>query len=432
MLQLLACNHFTYGSQVGGIFILGGGLSLILYFFTPKIKDYSLPSSTLGRNIIIILISLFIIQCLCVFVGEAHFEIIPKIIATYCFFFMLLLVYLFSKISLTTYDIKRLIICIFICASYMLLVSINQKYSFIPGNALLPSYRENATFELGVFRSSGTLLNFEAYGEYSLSIIALLLPGILSGSIRKLGKGVHFAAILTILISLIAIALSGTRSSILLLPLIIVLITLNYWKKIKLYYIIAPIVSLLIFLAINPPSFLNANIFKRKASFKIEDVSLEKILNGQETNRAVVYEYGFYKISKKSTLIGEGYYPTRNEYHAVHFDNTKFTYPDYHNLYLSLMVIWGPVGMALLLITIFYSIIKGIWVYKQSKAKFSIVTDLLFGFNLFFFFLMLNQYKIQFVRNVNYFFIILIFLALYYSIINIASGKSSMVIYKKG
>lgn len=416
LLLVFVSNHFPYGNQIGGVYILSAGIALTYYyFFFTNTHKKNLLISSITRLQKSMLIVFFFIQILSIIIGSSNFSIEPQIIASCSFFFLLLLFYFFTKIIITDLDFKKLFVTFFFVSVHMLLVSLNQIFKFIQPNPFFVLYSKDSTFELDILRSSGTFLNFEAYAEYSLSIIAILLCLIISGSINKFGLLLKRLIVTTIIISIIAIILSGTRSSLYSLPLLFIIIIFAYRKKIKILNMFIFIFLCLMFFLFNPLSFFNLDSFtKRNEGTKFE---FNKILSGEGTNRSSVYEHGFEKIQKGNLLIGQGYFTTRDEYHFVHFDNTGIEYPDYHNLYLSSIVIWGICGTIIFFSILLYPIYKGLSIYSKLKKKFLFKSDLLCGFNIMFIFLMVNEYKIQFIRETNYFMLIFIFLAIYYNVI---------------
>jgi hypothetical protein len=340
------------------------------------------------------------------------------------FFLMIAVVYNLSKVKVVYDDYQRFIYVLFFFTCYMLVVSVNQRL-YITDLPIFPTGDPNAEFELNLVRSGGTFLNYEAYGEYSLSLIVLLLPGILSGRVKRMSNTLFLASLAIIIISLFAIVLSGTRSSLLLLPLAFLFIIFCLGRRLKIAYLFAFIaLAVGAFIANTKYEFVDVNIFiERSASMDLEHMSIKDLLSGSEMNRGEIFDYGFKKINESKGLIGAGYYTKEENYVVAHFDRLNYLPTDYHNLYLSSIVLWGAVGAIALLLFFFISIYQGIRVYFQKRNVEDYTLDLLLGFNTFFLFFMINEYKIQFIRSSNYFVLMFLFLILYRSLIkNVNTG----------
>lgn len=423
LLQLFICNHFAFASEYGGIYNWLFAASLIMFFMVPR-KEVNLKSSF---NTIInwSLAGLIVIQLLSV-IGGNDFDSFKKIIAILSFLIVVSLFYFSSSIKLDDYDYSRFLTVICIFFIYMFVVSINQRQLFITSDyPFFPRYDETAQFELNITRSRGTFQNYEAYAEYSLSIIALLLPGVLSGSFKRIDSKLYILCLITIILGVLSIVLSGTRSSILLLPVLIFIIMYNI-KKVKANSLL--FIGFLIGLFFICNSFfqiVDFSVFiKRSADIDLNSLSFSKVLSGEQINRGPLFSLGMENINKNGGLIGGGYFTTLEEYHAVHFGNELIEYTDYHNLYLSIIVMWGFIGAILFLSIILSIYFKGVSLYRRVKRSSSLSTDLLLGFNAMFLLLLINEFKIQFNRQVNYFMLILILLAIYASLIKQISQQS--------
>ncbi|GAB3912964.1 hypothetical protein GCM10028803_56500 [Larkinella knui] len=419
VIQLFTGAHFTYGKQIGSVFLIAAGIALILWTILFNKRKFKNQLTSTGKKYIFLLCVILFIQVLSILFYR-DFEFDKKIISILYIILITQFVIYFSGISISEIDIKRFVYCLFLTCLYSVIVSINQFSSFLPTNSLWPTYDENAIFEKEIFRNSGTFLNYEIYAEYSLSIITILLPGIVSGSIKKYNTRLHYIAIITVALSLYSIILSGTRSSLFLFPICTLIVLYRYRNKINKTTFIAIFVAAVVgYLTPDITKILNLDSFILRND-SLENTTLDKVMTGEAINRAATFSYGLEKIQNKlkdgTLLIGEGYYTFRDEYRDIHFDKSGIEFPDYHNLYMSLIVIWG-IGGAWAFISIFIlSINSGIKAYKKIKNTNSIYSDLLYGFNLMFIFLMINQLKIQFIRDSNYLFLIMILLVIYISL----------------
>jgi len=425
LLQLLICNHFLFGYENGGVFNFAASISLIIYLFISKNQTF--VNTSLSKGCLISILLLGIIQGLSLFNSDSALNL--KLIAAFFFFNLLFLFYYSSKIALSSKNFVNIFQVLGLFFIYMFIVSLNQKFIFFQSNyAFFPNLDPDAEYELGITRSAGTLGNFEAYAEYSVSMAALCLPGILSGSYFKANRPFYYFCCLIVLLSILSIVLSGTRSSILLLPFLIITICIILGRQLKIKTILVSAFLITAFVIINnDQDFFDLNVFsQRSESVDFQKLTLSKLLSGEEMNRGNIFAYAFKKIDRVSGLVGEGYFTNRSEYTKVHFDQGKdVSIPDYHNLYLSSIVIWGYVG-TIIFISIFIStIIRGFKLYYKLRSNHFYLVDLLLGFNLLFTFFMINQFKIQFIRDANYFVLIFLLLAVYNSLMKYLSNLSN-------
>ena len=160
--------------------------------------------------------------------------------------------------------------------------------------------------------------------------------------------------------------------------------------------------------------FVDVNIFmERSANMDLEHMSFKDLLSGSEMNRGEIFDYAFKKIDQSKGLIGAGYYTKEENYVIAHFDRINYLPTDYHNLYLSSIVLWGVAGAVALVLFFFISIRQGIKLFFQYRYEKNYAIDLLLGFTALFIFFMINEYKIQFIRTPNYFVLIFLYLILY-------------------
>ncbi len=420
-IQLFFCNHLVYGSDNGGLYNLAALISIFVVYLLYNENPFTRISS-FSKTSINLLIVLAACQLLAL-VANDRFGTSVKVSSLLVFLLILYTVFNLSKIEIKYTDYIRFIYVLFFFTIYMLAVSVNQRMH-VADFFLFPDYTSTAEFELDLIRSGGTFLNYEAYGEYSLSLIALLLPGILSGSIKKISFTLFICSLSIILISLFAIVLSGTRSSLLLLPLAVLIILICQGRRIKFFYL-AAFTSLAIgaYLLNDKYEFVDISIFvERSANMDLEHLSFKDIISGGEMNRGDVFDFAFKKIGHSKGLIGEGYYTKEENYVIAHFDRIDFLPTDYHNLYLSSIVLWGIAGAIAFLLIFMFPIFKGFRLFFKKRYLSGLPIDLLLGFNTLFLILMINQYKIQFIRWSNYFVLIFMFLLMYLSLIkNIAA-----------
>ena len=416
-LQMLFCNHFVFGNDNGGLYNIAGLLALVAHYIIydrPALQNRSLFGK-LGYALFTILCASQIIAL----TVNHRMGLSAKVVSLAIFVLMMATMYNLSKIKLVYSDYARFIYILFFFTCYHLVVAVNQRI-FAIDLPIFPLGDQNAEFELGLVRSGGIFLNYEAYGEYSLSLIALLLPGVLSGRLKEKSTILFLMSLCIIVLSLFAIVLSGTRSSLLLLPLVFLFIVFSLGRRLRIGYLLAFFALAVTAFFVNLKyEFVDINIFlERSASMDFAHMSIKDLLSGSEMNRGDIFDYAFKKLNESKGLLPAGYYTREEQYVVAHFDRTNYLPTDYHNLYLSSIVLWGIWGAVALLLFFFISVYQGIKVYSKMRHVNDYTMDLLLGFNAFFLFFLINEYKIQFIRSANYFVLIFLFLILYRSLIN--------------
>ncbi|PWU05181.1 MAG: hypothetical protein C5B52_00110 [Bacteroidetes bacterium] len=416
LVQVFFLNHFITGNEFGGVFNLAAVFAIVMSEVVYG-KRGAFGVSSLNNATKIFLGILLLCQFVAM-IGGDKFGMSQRALGFIIFTALVTLVYFLSKVSFELEDYKRLFYLLFIFSLFILYVSFNQRLNF-SGSNFLPNYNADADFEFDFIRSGGTFLNYEAYGEYSLSMMVLVIPGLISGSFWKEDVKLFFACVGIFAISLVGVILSGTRSSFFLLPLAVVFILFWLGRRMQ------PLL-LLLFAAFTISAYyvnqqyqlIDLNIFEeRSANMDLQHLTFGDLLSGSQMNRGDIFGYAFNKIGQSGGLVGEGYYTKVEAYKMTHFDSATYPIIDYHNFYLSSIVLWGFAGAIAFVAIFILTIISGISLYAKSSIVRGFHTDLLLGFNTVFIFFMINQYKIQFIRECNYMIVILTMLLIYKSLI---------------
>lgn len=423
LMQLFICNHYTYGYEIGGTFNFVAAIALICYLL--RYGNEFFANVSIPKSAIFLIGVLVLIQFLSLI--NANTATGVRIINTLCFLNFFFLFYYCSKVNLGAQNYIDFVYITGIFFIYMFVAAVNQRYDyFLSPVDFFPNVGPNAEWELGIPRAAGTLGNFEYYAEYSISIIAICIPGVISGSYRSVSKTFFLFCTALCGLGVLSIVLSGTRSSILLLPFMILLTIFLLFKRISVKNVLIGASAIILFFIVNAAhTIVDFSIFtKRSEEVDMRKVTLQSILSGKDMNRGDIFAYGFKKVEKSGGLLGSGYFTNRRMYIVAHFDKTRADeIPDYHNLYMSSIVLWGYLGAFVLVFLFFYSMYRGFMLYYKLRKQNFFLVDFLLGFNLLFLFLMINQLKIQFIRDANYFMLILILLSLYNSLIFLLSKK---------
>ena len=415
---LFFSNHYVFGNDKGGLFNLAALLAMMGYNWFWKKAPLFKGKSTFGKVITFLLIVLIYCQMFGL-LNNSRAETFSKLTSMCIFVALTVLLFQISKIKVREQDFIRFFQVLFIFTAFNLVVSLNQKFGFIPIQlALIPTWERDAEFQYDIFRCTGTFFNFEAYAEYSLSMIILLLPGILSGSFKKIGTWFYSLAIGIIMMSVFAIVLSVTRSSFFLLPVAVFFIIIGQIGRIKVGSLIPFLGVIVLGAALNTvyPIIDFSTFINRSKEMQINKLS--DITSGSEINRGEIFDFAFKKIARTKGVVGEGYFTNQPDYSTVHFDTPHPVIGDYHNLYLGMVVFWGYAGAVSFTLLFVVTLFFGFTTYRKYKDLASpFKLDLLLGFNILFVFFLINQFKIIFLRESNYAVMIFILLIMFNSLI---------------
>ena len=283
-IQLLVGNFFIFGNKLGGNYNLAAFASIVFYMAINGKMPF-LRQSVYDSAIKTALVIWCIFQLLSVMGGNT-FPLPIEIQNVLSFFMLAYLFYFVSRIPFTADDFYKIVVTLSIFFWYEFAVSLNQKYEFYYSTIpFFPSIDKTVDFDMDIVRSSSTLNNFEAYAELCTSLISLLLPGILSGGWLKKSKLFFYFSILTILVALVSIVLSATRSSFFLLPIAVAGTCIMLGKRLKAKLIIGFIIALGAFFVLNISlKIVDFSVFEERSE-SMDNVSLETMLNGDAMNR---------------------------------------------------------------------------------------------------------------------------------------------------
>ena len=414
-IQLFIGNFFIFGNKFGGNYNIAA-FAAIMFYTAINGKIPFLRSSVLDNAVKTAMIIWGVFDLLSV-TGGNLFPLAIELQNFFAFFMLLFAFYSMSRVPFSDNDFYKFVVSISLFFGYEFLVAFNQKYELYDSPfPFFPKTNDSIEYDMGIVRSSSTLNNFEAFAEFCMSIISMLIPGILSGSSLKKNRYYYYLSIGTVLVAALSIVLSGTRSSILLLPFAFATVCLMLGRRLKAKLIIVLVSGVLGLFAVNSVyKFMDFSVFEeRSEDMDMEHLTFEKLLSGEGMNRGGLFPYAMEQV-KKIGIIGRGYCVSPAEYRAVHFKKGDMDdgIADYHNLYMSTYVLFGAVGFFSMMFIFAYSLASGWLTYWKLRHENHFLVDLLLGCNVLFFYLMINQFKIQFIRDINYFTIIMLLLAFY-------------------
>ena len=420
--SLFIGNLFTFGIKFGGVYNLAAFVAILIHLIAYKNSGFHKKSIFPGIVKFSFIVLLFA-HALSTFLGNS-FLLGIQLGSIFSFAIIIVLVYYCSRIQFAAQDIINLLTLISLAAIYMLVVAVNQKYQIINIDLpFIPAAPDSTEFEFGIIRSGSTLLNFESYAEFCLSVITIFLPGIITGSIFRKNKMLYFLSLIIVLVQICGLIVSGTRSSLFLLPVVVAFVGLITWKRVRLKSVAFMLVIAGAFFALNQEFQVVEfqSIIDRTKEIDFAHLSLEKLASGEEMNRGHVFEYAFKEVQKSNGIIGKGYFTTPDEYRLVHFKKGAIDdrIADFHNLYMSSYVLWGIGGFLAILVIFFFTVFQGFKVYARSQKSDQFIRDILLGLTCMFAFFMANQFKIQFIRDINYVMIIFLLLPVFYNTVSL-------------
>lgn len=408
-------NLFIFGNEFGGVYNLAAFMALAIYFMlhrTSRFDNVTIHPAAVQYGIIV----LFVAHLVSVIFGNS-FDWLSQLRAVVTFGAVLLVFYECSKIGTLQMKLADFVFMLCLSFLYLFFVSFNQKFEIIAIDfPFFPMISSEIEVKLGMVRIGSTLHNFESYAEFSFSVIALLIPGLLSGTLFKFKKSLFVICLITVFAAFVAIVWSGTRSSMILLPVLIVLVLIIMRGRIKR--------SVFVFLLLMFGSLFILNthydlvdfsaFLARSETLSIKDFSFMKIATGEEINRGPVFSYAIDQVVNANGVVGKGYFMTSDHYRQVHFESEVLEegVADFHNLYMSSYVLWGLAGLVGIMIIFISPLIVGWRIYRRSARNADFKIDIILGFVLMFAFFIVNQLKIQFIRDINY--VMLMFLLLSY------------------
>jgi len=142
---------------------------------------------------------------------------------------------------------------------------------------------------------------------------------------------------------------------------------------------------------------------------------LSNPLTGEGTSREEVFTLGLERITSKPWIFGNGWSIPEGNYFSWFGTYENQIFADFHNLYFSLIPIFGFTGLILLLLLFFRTIGKLIINIQRYAWSDHPVVPFMVGLLFVLIFFLVDEYKINAVRN-SYFILVLIWLGLAISV----------------
>lgn len=408
ILLVYICSHFSYADNQGGIWNLMTFGMLVIYLGYGSKRE-------LFRHIDLTMLSLLFIFVIWNVLGwglNNPMPILPRLLGIATFFGFILMFNFSSNIIITKEHLRLFLTVTFFMLLYQTIVAINQRYQLVNWNTpLIGAYSKDiGAITYGTTNAKGTLRHSELFGEYAALMVCLLLPLLSSSFTQKVIRININQIVLMIFLSLACIMLTSTRSA----ALLVVFVIFSYFivfstrmfasidrvgrqlRVILIVFLLTPIIG--IYIGID-------SIEEDFTELENVDFSVENVISGKAINRGPLTEFAIKRIHSESWLIGNGFgTPRANLWAWIGTDPEKLiTYmADYHNMYLSLPMLYGWVGSIAFLLMIFITFFRVFNISLRYRNRKSYLLPIALGFTMFWFVFLVDQYKISILRNPNY------------------------------
>jgi hypothetical protein len=421
ILVLFVCHHFYLGENRGGVMsyvvLLAGIVTLTRGRELGRIADGFLIN--MGWFLIV----------MNVIVGyvATGFEYADQVVYGMVILFSTLTTFkLVSTMPMTEQRLKDVLVVGGAMIVYMMLVTINQRFSFVTTNSyvaflppsnrdlgptgeLLPSQAEDTgTLISALTRPLGTFFHFELTGEYALLFFLLLFPFIL-----------HRNAIIgrrnAILIACSAVFLmvnTLNRGPMLLFPFAYFggLLAMRWFHKSRISWrvLLVPLIILLPLVLF--PDFVElTGVYQRLAGS-------DAFIGGIPSTRVTIWEEVIPKLSDIS-VAGLGLRP------GIFMEQNMIGVAP-HSLYFALPFYFGWIG-GFTFILILLGRITAMFSASADESVDKILRLVATGLMLFFIAFMIDEYKIDMLRQVQYQHIVWFYIGLSFAVAKACYGSST-------
>ncbi|CAB1060957.1 hypothetical protein D1BOALGB6SA_5724 [Olavius sp. associated proteobacterium Delta 1] len=422
ILVIFICSMFRFGVSNGGLFnIIGFFIAPLLYLSRRNNDDPKMQNNPLNFFIIIFILSNIF--------GWAIKNTMPTrdmIYGIISLFGMIFIFIITSKVEITKERLNLFIRVLVVISIYMFFVNINQEFNiFKTRTPLLWGSDIQSRHSFSTFGDS------ELFGEYGLLTFVFLYPLLLS-KLTKYDLNLNENIVtLGLIISLLHIIMSGSRSVVLILVFILTIFSLfshlSGTRVINKHFNIFPYAILALPLIIILNMFFKYDyILSRFSKINFTKMNIENVITGQEINRKYAFSFALDRISSETWFVGYGWGTTKSNGKAW-FKNPliRKLRADYHSLYLSLPMLFGWFGatsFVMIILNILYNLIK---IIIKNKFNYNYIVLVTFSLILLIISFLFNQYKINSMRWPQYFMLVWVWLGLANAVINTYKQSSS-------
>ena len=422
LLILFFLSHFSYVDNQGGLWNISA-FTVYIIIILSKRKQISFKTD---RTSLFLLISLLLVNL----VGWTFYSdsSITLRIQGFIMLSSYMLTFIFvSNIKITPVVLKRFFNLLFIISIYLFFAAINQRIGIIDSKLpLLPPKSISQNLINLTSNSSSTFANSELYGEYCVLILILTLSVSLTKANIKLFFSKKYYSIIIILMMIFGCFLSGSRSSVLLAfssLFIVGLKSVLSFKKSNNLFKLLTVLSAISLFSLFIFDFGYQSTLSDFQKLESLDYSVDNIISGESINRYELFKYAIERINSENWLFGKGYGPLESNILAWWGYTEDTPYVDFHNLYYTMIMVYGYLGLLIFLSLVIRIIILSVKA-KFFKINANYLNPILTVIPLFWIIFLIDQWKISILRNPNFHMIIWIFLGLSMAIIKTKKYKT--------
>lgn len=350
------------------------------------------------------------------------------------FFGFVLMFITLKKIPLTDERVSLFLKVTGVMLVYLIIVALNQRYALVNLNTpLLGAYQKGQGFiTYGSTNAQGTFRHSELFGEYAVMMFALLLP-LSSSTAAQANLRMRLLYLIVMVFACLAIVLlTSTRSAALLAAAVLAInyavFILRPIRAINAVRRQVPLAMVIVLAVVVAGAYIGLNSIREDfADLGGEKFSVENVASGKSINRGPLIQFALKRLESDSWWVGHGWgTPRSNLWAWVGYDpETRQTFADYHNLYLSLPMVYGWFGSIAFVALIGYTWLRvslAAWQYRRTPSP---LVVLCFGFAVAWLIFLVDQYKISILRNANYQMLFWIWLALSHALVDTLRSKQS-------
>jgi hypothetical protein len=434
IMAIYICSHFSYGDGHGGLWNIVAFTVLLFYFLSGRHRP-ELKQPNTGINILLVI---FIFFNVAGWIFKNPMPIVPLLKGACAFIGYMLMYLVASKIEITAARIKVFLSIVFFLLLYQVAVSLIQYYALLDtGTPLVggTTLGLEKTLDFGKttgrHEPRGTIGHFELCSEYALLMICLSIP-LLSSSTTRTEIKFNYTALSIMIFACISIIIITSMRGAFILAIVI---TAFYYMvfSLRIFSVFdkitqqIKIILLVIFLLPAVSIYIGVSEFEKDFSrLDTKKMNVENVVSGKSINRGGLADYAIRRMESESWLIGYGSGTINsNQWAWFGIDTTKNKAPmaDFHNLYVSLPMIYGWLGslafIGIILMT-FFSLLSVTLKYRNQK---SFLLVLSFGLTVMWGAFLMHEYKISILRNANYQMLFWIWLGLSASVVKTIKEK---------
>jgi hypothetical protein len=431
IMVIYICSHFSYGDGHGGLWNIFACTVLTLYFLSGRNQ----PEIRRRDATINILLIIFIFFNFAGWVFKNPMPIEPLLKGTVAFAGYMLIYLIASKLEITAARIRTFLSITFFLLLYQLGVSLIQYYALLDVGTPLVGGTTLGLLDTMQFAGKqaprGTIGHFELGSEYAMIMICLSIPLISSSTTRSEIKFNYTALSIIIFASISIIIITSMRGAFILSILITVFYYMVFSLRVFPFFdkVTQQIKVILLLVCLLPvvSIYIGVNEFEKDLShIDTKKMNVESVASGKSINRGGLAAYAIHRMESESWIVGFGsgtLYSNKWAWFGFDVSKSKSPMADFHNLYVSLPMIYGWMGslafIGIILVT-FFRLLSVTLKYRKQK---SFLVVLSFGMTIMWGAFLIHEYKISILRNANYQMLFWIWLGLSASLVKTIKEK---------